>query len=196
MYDMNFKTYLKASQIIDYDHPAVAEKAKELANGVHDQKIIAERCYEFVRDAISHTGDAACGISTIKASEVLEQKTGWCYAKSHLLAALLRANGIPAALCYQRLNCSEYRPGIYCLHGLNAVYLAPYGWYRIDARGNKEGVNARFSPPAEELAFTLGPNEYDLEGRFSDPIPEVIEALKTYRTYEEMVDHFPDIRRE
>ncbi|MCA9151542.1 MAG: hypothetical protein KDA92_19655, partial [Planctomycetales bacterium] len=40
----------------------------------------------------------------------------------------------------------------YCLHGLNAVYLEAYGWYRIDARGNKPGVAAAFSPPLEKLA--------------------------------------------
>lgn len=43
----------------------------------------------------------------------------------------------------------------YCLHGLNAVYLEQYGWYRINARGNKPGVNAAFSPPIEALAFSI-----------------------------------------
>ena len=186
--------YLASSTYIDYDHPAVAAKARELAKGCTNDTAIALRCFEFVRDAIAHTGDAGRGISTIKASEVLTQKTGWCYAKSHLLAALLRANGIPTALCYQRLGCSEYREGIYCLHGLNAVRLEPYGWYRCDPRGNKEGVNAQFTPPVEKLAFELGKNEYDVEGLFAEPLPEIIEALETYKTYEAMVGHFPDIR--
>jgi len=67
---------------------------------------------------------------------VLKYKTGYCYAKSHLLAALLRANNIPAGLCYQRLTIeNDMLP--YCLPALNAVYLPKYGWYRIDARGNK-----------------------------------------------------------
>jgi transglutaminase-like putative cysteine protease len=35
----------------------------------------------------------------------------------------------------------------FCLHGLNAVYLEDFGWYRIDARGNKTGVAAQFTPP-------------------------------------------------
>lgn len=188
--------FLKPSIYIDYDHPAVAAKATALAEGLDDKTAITKRCFEFVRDDIKHTGDAGEGISTIKASDVLEQKTGWCYAKSHLLAALLRANGIPAALCYQRLSCSEYAPDIYCLHGLNAVWLESCGWYRIDARGNKEGVDAQFTPPVERLAFRLGENEYDVEGLFSEPLPEVIDALQTYKTYEEMIDHFPDYRED
>jgi len=190
---MDLHAYLKSSPIIDYDHPAVAALAVKLAEGLNDKAAIVRSCFTFVRDAIAHTGDAGHGISTIKASEVLAEKTGWCYAKSHLLAALLRANGIPTALCYQRLNCSEYTPGIYCLHGLNAIWLEPYGWYRIDARGNKEGVDAQFTPPVEKLAFELGKNEYDVEGRFAEPLPEVIEALQTYKTCEEMIGHFPDM---
>ena len=27
---------------------------------------------------------------------------------------------------------------IYCLHGLNAIYLKEFGWYKVDARGNRE----------------------------------------------------------
>ncbi|WP_345972042.1 transglutaminase family protein [Sulfurimonas diazotrophicus] len=184
--------FLAPSTYIDYHHPAVMAKAKALAEGLNAKEDVARVCFQYVRDAIAHTGDAGCGASTIKASEVLEQKTGWCYAKSHLLAALLRANGIPAALCYQRLSCSEYTPGVYCLHGLNAVWLEAYGWYRCDPRGNKEGVDAQFTPPVERLAFALGEHEYDVAGRFAEPLPEVIDALQTYKSYEAMIGHFPD----
>lgn len=188
------KPFLEATDIIDFTHPKVAEKARELAQGCSSDIEIAKRCFEFVRDEIRHTGDAGKGITTLRASEVLEQGQGWCYAKSHLLAALLRANGIPTALCYQRLNCSEYVDGIYCLHGLNAVYLKEFGWYRIDARGNKEGIDAQFNPPYENLAFNkLGEKEYNLSERYAEPLPVVIEALKTRKNYGEMVGHFPDI---
>lgn len=185
--------YLASTDIIDFTHPKVAEIARELAQGCSSDTEIAKRCFEFVRDAIRHTGDAGEGITTLRASEVLEQAQGWCYAKSHLLAALLRANGIPTALCYQRLSCSEYVDGIYCLHGLNAVYLKEFGWYRVDARGNKEGIDAQFNPPHEKLAFELCKNEYDLPNRYSLPLPVVIEALTTCKNYNEMVGHFPDI---
>ena len=40
---------------------------------------------------------------------------------------------------------------LYCLHGLNWIYLKEFGWYRVDARGNKEGVNAQFNPLYEKL---------------------------------------------
>lgn len=186
--------YLESTDIIDFTHQKVIEKARELAQGCGDDTQIAKRCFEFVRDEIRHTGDAGEGITTLRASEVLEQGQGWCYAKSHLLAALLRANGIPTALCYQRLSCSEYVEGIYCLHGLNAIYLKEFGWYRVDARGNKEGVDAQFNPPHEKLAFELGENEYNLSERYSKPLSVVIEVLKNRKNYSEMIGHFPDLR--
>lgn len=187
------KEYLISTNIIDYANPKVLEKSRELAQGCTDDTGIAKHCFEFVRDTIRHTGDSGDGITTLRASEVLEQGQGWCYAKSHLLAALLRANGIPTALCYQRLSCSEYVEGIYCLHGLNAIYLKDYGWYRVDARGNKAGVNAQFDPPYERLAFILSDGEFDLDERYAEPLPIVVETLKLRKNYDEIIGHFPDL---
>jgi transglutaminase-like putative cysteine protease len=187
-------TFLQSSQIIDFTHPDVAAKARLLAQGCNTDIQIAKRCFEFVRDTIAHTGDAGQGITTLSASEVLKHGTGWCYAKSHLLAALLRANGIPTALCYQRLSCSEYVDGVFCLHGLNAIYLKEYGWYRVDARGNKKGINARFDPPHEHLAFALGAQEYDLKERYAQPLKVVVEALQRNKDYTQMIGHFPDFK--
>ncbi len=125
---------------------------------------------------------------------MLKYQTGWCYAKAILLVALLRANGIPAGFAYQRLSCSEYKKDIYCLHGLNWVYLKEYGWYRVDARGNKNGVNAEFTPPHEKLAFNIGEGEFDLSKNLYNPMPEVIEALQKYKSYDDMICNFPDVR--
>ena len=74
------------------------------------------------------------------------------------------------------------------------VYLSEFGWYRVDARGNKEGINAQFNPPYEQLAFELEENEFDLPKILSEPLDEVIIALKENRCYTEMVENFPDIK--
>jgi len=186
--------YLQETKIVDFSHDTVQQLAKELAKDCKNETEIAKNCFLYVRDEIRHSGDYKDTITTCKASDVLEHKTGWCYAKAILLAALLRANNIPTAFCYQRLSCSEYEDGIYCLHGLNAVYLKEYGWYRIDARGNKEGVDAQFIPPVEKLAFIPQEGEYDIKEFYSDPLPEVIEALKNNKCYSDMVANFPDIK--
>ena len=190
--DPNPRSFLASSLIIDHDHPAVYQKAVDLAAGAVNEEAVAERCFLFVRDEIRHSADFLQNPVTLKASGVLEHHTGFCYAKSHLLAALLRANGIPAGLCYQRLTFDSIgRP--FALHGLNAVFLPEHGWYRIDARGNKPGIDARFTPPIEHLAYVpREPGEGDLPGIFTEPFPEVIEVLTRCRDYREVLDNPPD----
>jgi GNAT superfamily N-acetyltransferase len=187
------KNYLEETKIIDFTNPNIQELSHELAKNCKTDEEITKNCFTYVRDNIHHSGDFKDEITTCKASDILKYKTGWCYAKSHLLAALLRANGIPTGFCYQRLSCSEYKKDIYCLHGLNAVYLKNYGWYKIDARGNKEGVNAQFTPPLEQLAFKLEKNEFDLVDIYSEPLDVVVESLTKNKTYNEMINIFPNV---
>lgn len=169
-------------------------KARSLAGGAGRPEKVAELCFAFVRDEIKHSWDYECNPVTCKASDVLKYGTGYCYAKSHLLAALLRANGIPAGLCYQRLTIRDDTPP-FCLHGLNAVYLEDHGWYRIDARGNKEGVSAGFCPPVERLAFPIvSAGEADLPEIWASPLGPVVEVLQTSKTYIEVADNLPDIQ--
>ncbi len=184
--------YLESTEYIDWEDPAILAQAKKLANGASNAEEIARDCFEFVRDEIKHSWDYQLNPVTCKASEVLQQGTGYCYAKSHLLAALLRANEIPAGLCYQRLTITDVPP--FCLHGLNAIYLEPFGWYRIDARGNKEGITAEFCPPMEKLAYPiLTPGEADLPEIWAEPLPVVIDVLRQSQNYQEVADNLPDI---
>lgn len=185
--------FLAASQYIDFDHPNVAAKAAELAKDSASPLETARRCFEFVRDQIKHSWDYQLNPVTCKASDVLRHGTGYCYAKSHLLAALLRANGIPAGLCYQRLSVGD-SGAPYCLHGLNAVYLPEFGWYRIDARGNKPGVAAAFTPPVEQLAFPIRePEERDLPEIWAEPLAVIVEALHRYNDVLEVAANLPDV---
>lgn len=185
--------YLEPTEYIDWQHSTVLSKALTLAEGLKTEEHIAQACFEFVRDEVKHSWDYQMNPVTCKASDVLLQGTGYCYAKSHLLAALLRANKIPTGLCYQRLTISDDQPP-FCLHGLNAVYLKNHGWYRIDARGNKEGVNAQFCPPKEQLAFPIiSESEADLPEIWSEPLNVVVEVLTKYSDFLEVANNLPDI---
>ena len=187
------KKYLESSKYIDWVSPDVLALATELSKGIESDLEIAKNCYEWVRDSIKHSVDYRLNPVTCKASDVLSHGTGYCYAKSHLLAALLRANSIPAGLCYQRL--SVFDDGApYSLHGLNAIYLKEIGWYRVDARGNKEGVDAQYTPPQERLAFPITEsNEADFKEIWSVPLPIVVEVLEKYSTYSEVLKNLPDV---
>ncbi len=187
------QSYLRASKYIDFEQPEISALARSLAARANSEYELVKRCFEFVRDEIRHSSDYRLNPVTCKASAVLHHKTGYCYAKSHLLAALLRANQIPAGLCYQRLSIGNGGPP-YCLHGLNAVYLSDIGWYRIDARGNKLGVDAQFCPPREALAFQiLETTEIDLPEIWAEPLSVVTQALETYSTYDAVLANLPDV---
>ena len=187
------KNYLSASRYIDWESASIKSLAESLSSNDSSDEIIAKNSFEWVRDNIKHSSDYKMNPVTCKASDVLTHKTGYCYAKSHLLAALLRANRLPAGLCYQRLSVGD-KGAPYCLHGLNAVYLKNHGWYRIDARGNKPGVDAQFTPPQEQLAFALNDSfEADLPEIWAAPLPVVVEALEKYKTYDEVYQQLPDV---
>nr|WP_320161992.1 transglutaminase family protein [uncultured Methanoregula sp.] len=185
--------YLKSSPIIDWHHPAVSAKAHELALGCRDDTEIARSCFLFVRDEIRHSWDYRMNPVTLAASDVLREGTGFCYAKSHLLAALLRANGIPAGLCYQRLVFNEF--GIpFFIHGLNAIWLETYGWYRADARGLKPRHDAAFTPPVEALPYVArATGEAELPEIWDEPLPSVVEVLTRYSDIEDVRRNLPDI---
>ena len=186
------KDFLNSTEIIDWENPTVSAKADELSKGATDARSTARRCFEWVRDEIQHSADFKRNPVTCTASEVLAARTGYCYAKSHLLAALLRANGIPAGFCYQRLSIDD-TGAPFSLHGLNAIYLPTIGWYRVDCRGNKAGVDAQFTPPVERLAFRLMfPEERNFPQILADPLPVVITALRRHRTWDDLYQHLPD----
>lgn len=187
------KRYLKSSGVIDWDNPVVSAKAHELAAGCTTDREIAGRCFLFVRDAIFHSWDHRMNPVTLRASEVLRHGTGFCYAKSHLLAALLRANKIPAGLCYQRLVSGEFGQPFF-LHGLNAVYLAGSGWYRVDARGLKPGHDAAFTPPVEVLPYRAkAAGEAELPEIWDEPLPAIVDVLTRYSDIGQVRRHLPDV---
>jgi len=186
------KRYLESGECVDWRHPTILGRAATLRHDGSDEAT-AKACFEFVRDEVAHSWDHRRGPVTCRASEVLAHGTGYCYAKSHLLAALLRANGIPAGLCYQRVSVED-TGSPYCLHGLNAVYLERHGWYRVDARGNKVDVAAVFDPPIERLAYEChDPNERDLPEIWARPLPDVIDVLTRCETVEQVHENLPDV---
>ena len=172
--------YLKLSKYIDFDNEVIAKKAEELKKLSKDDISLIKNTYEFVRDEIKHSWDAKDTRVTAKASEVLMEGVGICWAKSNLLAALLRYNGIPTGICYQKLKLGAIDEDKFCIHALNAVYIEALDkWIRLDARGNKSTVRAQFNLENEQLAFAVSPemDEIDYRVIYSEPVPETMQVL-------------------
>ncbi|MFD9373007.1 transglutaminase family protein [Streptomyces sp. NPDC060020] len=171
--------YLASDEAVDHWHPLVQETAEALWSATGDAYSYAKAAFEFVRDEIPHSADSGDVRVSWRASDVLATRNGICFAKSHALAALLRAQGIPAALCYQRLTDDDGSHPV--VHGLVAVRL-PGGtrWSRLDPRGNKPGVDAQFSLESERLAFPVRPElgEIDYPEAYAAPHPAALGALQ------------------
>lgn len=189
---MPTNAYLAVSDVIDWSHPAVLAVAQQLAANQATPVAIAHACFAWVRDEIYHSADYQMNPVTWRASDVLQHRTGYCFAKSHLLAALLRSQQIPAGFCYQRLSLDN-QGAPYSLHGFNAAYFPQFGWYRLDPRGHQPGVQTQFSPPVEHLAYQPQlPGEVDLPTIFAAPLPHVVAALQQHRTWERLQQNLPD----
>ena len=149
--------YLKPTECIDFENPLIKKQSHMLIRGSKDKVDYIKRAYCFVRDEITHSWDVGETIVSITASDVLKNGTGICWTKSCLLAALLRANTIPAGISYQRLTRADADAGDgYIIHALNTIYIEEIGkWIRLDARGNKSSVHAEFNITKEILAFPI-----------------------------------------
>jgi transglutaminase-like putative cysteine protease len=153
----------------------VVSLATELRKGNRADAAFACAAFEWVRDRVAHSVDAGDARVTVSATEVLEERVGLCFAKSHLLVALLRAGGIPAGLCYQRLADGDR----HIVHGLVALHLDG-SWHRQDPRGNNGSVRAEFSLDGERLAWRVEPSrgECDYLKVREACAPEVVSSLR------------------
>lgn len=173
--------YLVELDEVDFSHAVIQEVLRAVLGDCKSEVETVHKAYEFVRDEISHSWDIQSSKVTRKASEVLTHREGICYAKSNLLAALLRAKNIPTGFCYQRLTLGDTPESGYCIHALNAVYFSTLKrWIRLDARGNKEGIQAIFSLQSESLAFPIRESydEIDYPTIYTRPNRETMEVLK------------------
>ena len=100
---------------------------------------------------------------------------------------------VPSGVCYQRLTLGDAPDTGYCIHALNTVYLPSLGrWIRLDARGNKPGVDAQFSLDTEQLAYAvrpeLGEREYGVN--YAVPHPVIAATLAAYADCRAMYANF------
>lgn len=187
------ENYLAEHRYIDYSSENIQQCMAELFAGLQDDIEKARAAYHFVRDEIPHSFDCNATVITAKASDVLKYRTGICHTKANLLAALLRPQGIPVGFCFQHLTLADDDSLGYCVHCYNAIFLENR-WIKVDARGNKEGVNAEFSlnkpilayPPREQY------DEYFWDGIFPIPHPVTMKMLENSKSLQDVLDTIPD----
>lgn len=196
LYSNEINQYLTVDEVIDYKNTAITQLADSLYQKTNTELEFIKAAYEFVRDKISHSEDINEDMITCSATEVLKAGHGICFAKSHLLAALLRCKSIPAGFCYQKLNLNDKTTApVFAYHGLNGVYIKEYKkWIRLDARGNENGINAQFSVETEQLAYFIRTEMGEEDNFVVYPHPDVkiLEKLRENKTRTELWNNLPN----
>jgi len=122
---------LRPAAMVDCDHPAVQDFARQHAQGADDRER-AVALYYAVRDGfrydpyridVTHQG--------MRASTVLAVGVGWCVTKATLLTAVCRATGIPARLGFadvrNHLSTERMRQtmqtDVFVWHGFSEIWL-------------------------------------------------------------------------
>lgn len=174
----NFDKFLAETDLINFSDSNIKAVIASLQASTKDEAELVKLAYEFVRDEINHCMDDekySLQTPSLKASEVLTAKVGFCFGKSALLCAILRGMKIPCGFSDQLLMFDEAVSDRKIIHTVNAVYLGKNQlgkkWIRLDARGNKpEDVNAEFSLSSEKLAYPARAefNEIDNLGIYAD----------------------------
>ena len=142
----NMEQYLKPTAYIDCDHPDVQAFAAESASGAKTRLEKAVKLYYAARDAIRYDPYAfGFGGETFKASNVLAERKAFCVPKAILLAALCRAQGIPARLGFADVKnhlASEglikmMRTDVFAFHGYADIFLEGK-WVKATPAFNRE----------------------------------------------------------
>lgn len=187
------KKFLQETKYIDFSSDIIQQKITDLFLPDTTDTDKVKTAYEFVRDKILHSFDCNANIITAKASDVLSYKTGICHAKANLLAALIRSQGIPAGFCFQHITLASDDSLGYCLHAYNAVFLNDT-WIKLDARGNKQGINAQFSTDKPILAYQNRSeyDEYFFSGIYSSPHNPTMAMLEKANNLQDILYNIPD----
>ena len=171
--------YLTETLTIDYTSPIIQEKVHKLKNQSTGDADYIKRSFNFVRDEIPHSWDIQTDTVSKTASEALLNKTGICWVKSCLFAALLRANKIPSGISYQLLTRAHDESEGYIIHALNTVYIKDLKkWIRLDTREKEENIS--FALDKEILAYNVRKElgEIDYEDNHPDLDKRLVKILK------------------
>jgi len=208
----NLQIYLQPTYFIDSDSPQVIDYAKKITQKIDSDIEKAIKLYYAVRDEMYYD---PYGIDPnpefMKASSVLNKRSGFCVTKAILLAAVARAEKIPARLGFadvrNHLSSKRLRDlmqtDVFVFHGYTEFFLENK-WVKATPAFNlslceKSGIKPLEFNGKNDSIF----HEYDKKGNhhmeylrdrgnFSDfPYEDMVEAWK--EAYPQFSLESPDI---
>lgn len=176
--------YLEDTIVVDWQSPAVLEKARTLTEGQDAEAERVRALHAFVRDEISDSLAIETEALPCSASAVLRAGTGLSYARSHLLVALLRSRGTPAGFAYQLL-CLPPLEGRPRLVGSAAAWVAARDRFVVvDPAAGMPGEFGRVPDP------DLGEQTYPMV--FARPLKTVVDLIDYADNLGQVRNHLPD----
>jgi len=201
--------YLQPTFFLDYNTQEVADFAEAVCAGRTTPAAKATALYYAVRDQITYDPyDLRYSRSAMRASSILQKKSGYCVAKAVLLAAVGRQQQIPCRLGFadvtNHLSTARLREmmgtDLFIYHGYTEMYLN-HKWVKATPAFNLS-LCTRFNVQplefdgTEDSIFhennTLGQRHMEYvrdHGHFADlPFEEIFAAYG--KTYPNFFDHF------
>ena len=129
--------WLKPTKFVDSDHPKIVAKAAEFKGAT-----VAETINKTVVGTVAIRSKQKGQAREMTASIALE-KSGSCTSNANLLAALLRANGIPARILS---GYPTWANAPYQTHYIVEAYVDGFGWYPIEPTLYASGWNCSNMP--------------------------------------------------
>jgi transglutaminase-like putative cysteine protease len=129
---MTMEDLLKATPVLNFDHPAVKAFAAAHTKGISNPKEKAVKLFYAVRDSIRYNPyHIDLTVKGMCAGTTLAKGYSWCVGKAVLLSAVCRAAGIPARLGFAdvinhqspELVTQVLRTNVYYWHGYSLLYL-------------------------------------------------------------------------
>jgi len=127
-----FALYLKSTFFIDSNTVEIADYANEACRGAYTDREKAIRLFYAVRDDIKYDlFGYEINPQYMKASNILKKGSGYCVSKGLVLAAAVRAVGIPARMGFADV-INHLNPGkidellqtnVFAFHGFAELYL-------------------------------------------------------------------------
>jgi transglutaminase-like putative cysteine protease len=139
--DLDPAACLAATSVIDSDTDIIRSLAETLAAGAADAPSTVQAIFDYVRDDIRYDmGPVLDKRNDWRASSTVERGYGFCQQKAVVLAALLRARGIPAGVGMETVLDHKIPPHL--AEHIGGQELSPHGytivfvdgmWQRVDA---------------------------------------------------------------
>jgi transglutaminase-like putative cysteine protease len=181
--------YLKATDLIDADHPAIKSYAERMTNGARIDMQKAVRIYYTVRDGWKYNPyNINMSADAMRASSILAREEGHCLDKAILMIALLRAVDVPARLRLAKVRNHIAAERLVEFFGTDE--LTPHGYVEVWLNDRWVKATPSFN---QELCEKLGVNVLEFDGRNDSIFQEFDKADNKFMEYLEDYGAFADV---